>query len=331
MKRTLLFWNNNLSINLIKSSASIFTRVLIVIFSIFFFENLLLSQQEDSLIPAQFIYPGDELEKFIKDNMVRPYGCQQYGINADVEVSFTVDTLGKIVKPELVSFIPSVHHYNAHSYDYYSKNYANALRNARSIEGLKVPVSSEKQDSDSVNKMNKEQIRELWKVTDTCENLDSAFVCEAFRILKFSNGLWIPAKQNGNSVSFKSTLTIHFISSNYYYDESRKTYHEPMSKQEWLMNRNVGWNTIYGQDYGADNPIKYHNLGVEKLIEKKYLLAHKYFFTALTLDKSYADAWYNLGVTNHLIQNHTEACQCWVKAWKLGIEDAKKNLDDYCK
>jgi tetratricopeptide (TPR) repeat protein len=272
---------------------------LIILFFLFL-ENNALAQNTDSVIKAHFVYPNSELDSFLVDNLVRPIGCQWFGVNAKVDVVFIVDTFGRVNNLQVINFEPYVHKSNNKTYTYYKSEYSNLLQ--------------------MLNK------------PDSTENLDSSFINEARRVIKFTSGLWYPAQANRKPISSEITLSIMFEGYNVKASNRKQSRYRPRSESlldyEYAMNKEHP-ETIF--DIPADNPTKYYNLGVKKLTQKKYLLAHKYFLTAVTLDKSDADAWYNLGVTNHLIKNKIEACQCWVKAMQLGVYEARENIEKYCK
>jgi len=276
---------------------------LIILFFLFL-ENNVLAQNTDSVIKAHFVYSNSELDSFLVDNLVRPIGCQWFGVNAIVDVVFIVDTFGRVKNPQLINFEPYVHELNDKPYEYYKSKNPDLINSFQSLQ-----------------------------IQDSIKNLDSAFINEAFRVIKFTDGLWIPEEKNGKLIQSEVIILVKFESDYFEGKEKNHGFHQINIKQ-YALDVDTGLlsssiKTV--RDLPADDPTKYYNLGVKKLTQKKYLLAHKYFLTAVTLDKSDADAWYNLGVTNHLIKNQIEACQCWVKAMQLGVYEARENIEKYCK
>lgn len=257
--------------------------------------NTVFPQDTDSVIKAHFVYSNSELDSFLIDNLVRPKVSQILNINAKVDIVFIVDTLGMVKNLQVIKF--------------------------------------ECSNSDTQS----QKLLQILNIQDSIENLDSAFINEAKRVINFTNGLWYPAQANRKPIPSEISLSIMF--ENIASTESRtkwKKQHRYKSQSLPLLygDYDVGMHkktVTLLFDIPADNPTKYYNLGVKKLTQKKYLLAHKYFYMAVILNKSDADAWYNLGVTNHFLKNKTEACQCWIKAMQLGVNEAQENIEKYCK
>jgi hypothetical protein len=75
-------------------------------------------------------------------------------------------------------------------------------------------------------------------------------------------------------------------------------------------------------DIPADNPTKYHHLGVKKPGLKKCYIAIKYFQQAINLGNKTKDVYYNLGVAQYFYGETIKACQSWLSAVQLGDEEA---------
>ncbi len=94
-----------------------------------------------------------------------------------------------------------------------------------------------------------------------------------------------------------------------------------------------------------EEALKNYNLAVSR--NKNYLLAynnraillgkHRNFnqaiedlTTAISLKPDYAEAWYNRGVAYYQMGEKEKACGDWQKAAKLGFEQARANIVQYC-
>ena len=84
-------------------------------------------------------------------------------------------------------------------------------------------------------------------------------------------------------------------------------------------------------DVPYDNPIKYYNLGVKKLKQKKIYIAIKYFQHSINLGNMTKDTFYNFGVALHFNEEKDKACEAWRKALSLGDDEAESLIEKYCK
>jgi len=151
------------------------------------------------------------------------------------------------------------------------------------------------------------------------KNLKPILKEEAIRVIKETAGFWIPRELDGKPtweiIDYKMEIRVPE-----FYSAAEMGY---------------GYNSMLSYkpvpDTPADNPIKYYNLGVKKMEQKKQYIAIKYFKKSIELGNKTKDVYYNLGVAEYLYGLIEDACKSWSKAVELGDEDAKGLLEKNCK
>ena len=144
---------------------------------------------------------------------------------------------------------------------------------------------------------------------------------ELLRVIKFSSGLWIPRMVDGK----KENDTII-----YYFPLRTPEYYSRMEGYRQFGIDILTMPYYIPFDVPYDNPVKYYNLGVKKLTQKKFYTAIKYFQHSVNLGNMTKDAFYNLGVALHFNKEKDKACESWRKALSLGDDEAESLIEKYC-
>jgi tetratricopeptide (TPR) repeat protein len=246
-------------------------RIFFLTLSIFCFQTIC-CQKTDYILPAEFVYGNAELDSFVYDNFVRPDFCLENGINFNITLRFTVDTLGMV-------------------------SYVDVL----SVE----PVSSKWTD----------------RFKAKIDSLKPKIKEEAIRTFEFSSGFWIPRKAGGKLENEIFTYSMELRTPEFY------------SKADGY--RQFGIDVInmpyyIPLDVPYTNAVKYYNLGVKKISQKKYYIAIKYLKHSISLGNRTKDVFYNLGVALLFNDEKESACKSWSKALELGDTEAQGLIDKYC-
>jgi len=143
---------------------------------------------------------------------------------------------------------------------------------------------------------------------------------EAVRVINASSGLWIPAEENGIGISQLIDYRMEIRTPEYYSKYEHYRYIGKMATVDYIP-----------FDFPHDNAVKYYNLGVKKMNQKKYFIAIRYFEQSLQLGNQTKDVYYNLGVAQYLYGFKDDACMAWSRASQLGDEEAAKMINSKCK
>ena len=144
---------------------------------------------------------------------------------------------------------------------------------------------------------------------------------EVIRVIKSTSGFWFPSEINGK----KEKQIFHY----------KILLRTPEFYTKGGNFRNTGMDGVNAPyyipfDVPYTNPIKYYNLGVKKLTQKKYFIAIKYFQHSIELGNQSVDVYYNLGSALLLNNQKVEACEAWKKALELGDDEVKELIEKYC-
>lgn len=145
---------------------------------------------------------------------------------------------------------------------------------------------------------------------------------EIVRVLKSTSGFWFPSKIDEKKEKQLYNYKILLRTPEFYTQGGNF--------------RNTGMDGVNAPyyipfDVPYTNPIKYYNLGVKKLTQKKYFIAIKYFQQSIALGNQSVDVYYNLGSALLLNNQKTEACEAWEKALELGDDEVKELIRKHCK
>lgn len=221
---------------------------------------------------AEFVYGNTELDSFVVDNYVRPFECIENGIEFNINLNFTIDTIGNISDVKVI--------------------------------GIKTIMSKMANGYKSKVEQAEKKARK-----------------EALRVIKFTSGLWLP-----KIIGTKKVIEV-------------KSYLIKVRTPEFINGQlnniliNIGSTKRRSTsiDTPFDNPIKYYNLGVKKINQKKPYIAIKYLKHSISLGNRTKDVFYNLGVAFLFNGEEKNACQSWNRALVLGDKDAQELIEKYCK
>jgi tetratricopeptide (TPR) repeat protein len=160
------------------------------------------------------------------------------------------------------------------------------------------------------------------------ESIDNEYKNEAIRIIKFSQGLWIPLQIDSFYVKSPKVVKISFKTENY---DKRKRELKATHTTEDLFFLLDEHNYSSKKDIPYTSPDKYYNLGVKKTTEKKYLIAKKYFLETLKLKNDDVDALFNLGQVYYKLGDKESFCKYMTQASNLGDAEAKSLINKFCK
>lgn len=146
---------------------------------------------------------------------------------------------------------------------------------------------------------------------------------EAKRVLKFTDGLWIAKELDDKKTWQLVNHTIKIAAPSSY--DPRDAYIDASGNYIHTTRK------ISGKDLPYDDPIKYYNLGVKKLVQKKYYIAIKYLTNAISLGERTSDVYYNLGLALFFYGEKENACKSWSRAVQLEDQEAKKMMEKHCK
>lgn len=152
------------------------------------------------------------------------------------------------------------------------------------------------------------------------ESLIPGLKMESIRVILATKGFWIPAELDGKTTWQEIEYRIELRTPEHYnkYESVRRL--GQMHTVDYIP-----------FDVPATDPVKYYNLGVKKLNQKKYYISMKYFEKSLKMGHQNKDVYYNLGIANYLQGFNDDACKAWSRAIKLGDEEAEKLWDKNCK
>ena len=137
---------------------------------------------------------------------------------------------------------------------------------------------------------------------------------EAIRLVKASDGLWIPGKKNGAYVDNRVIIDVVFKTSAY-------------DKNTERDNKGL----VLAKSLTSISKMKYYyDFGVKKMSQKKYGCAIMFFKEAIEFYPNDKDAWYNLGVAYKKFGRPDAACECWKAGTALNDPEATKLVQKYC-
>lgn len=159
------------------------------------------------------------------------------------------------------------------------------------------------------------------------KKVDEQYKEEAIRLIKFSEGLWNPLEKSGILYNSIITIVINFVT------EANVKANNNIAKIEYIgMSSHSLKSNFHSskKDIPYTSSDKYYNLGVQKISEKKYILAEKYLLETIKLNSNDVDAWFNLGQVYYKLQQEKDFCNCMKKASELGDKEAKEVFDKNC-
>lgn len=263
------------------------TRILIVV--LFFISSICFSQKgkfksnvqgSDKFVSEipHFVNEKSELDTFIFLNLIYPESATGWGIDADVCLSFEVDT-NKTLKNMVVV-------------DY----------------------------TVLLNKMIEP------KSDQVLINLKREFVSQAKRVIKLTEGLWVPAMEKGIRVSKPVFIKIQFITSMFNKKNDRVFQNTLHPKNENVVN-NEYMNQGYNESLNRQKEL--YGFGVRKLLQKKYELSSFYLNLALEVKQEPAILYF-LGTCYYNLGHTLKACDYWERAERSGVKEASDFRTKYC-
>lgn len=189
---------------------------------------------------------------------------------------------------------------------------------------------------DSMNRINSIEVLDAraminedlyqWKSDSTAALSKNYYKGEAIRMLKCTDGLWVPATKYGRYYDSQVIADIHFKTD--MYDKNAKNVKAIQDNSKIGVHVNMVW-----QDGHPINRMKLqdnYNVGVRKMSQQKFPLAVIYFKEAVAFNSNDLDSYYNMGVAYKKMNRNQEACDCWTKGKELGDNGAMKLYYKYC-
>jgi tetratricopeptide (TPR) repeat protein len=134
--------------------------------------------------------------------------------------------------------------------------------------------------------------------------LKNGYKTEALRLVRATDGLWVPGRRNGKYYNGKVIMEVHFL-------VDRIKAAGKMANQHKMK--------------------YYYDYGVKEMNQGKYGTAILLFNEAISFNRNDKDAYYNLGVAYKKMGKTKESCAAWEKGASLGDTEQAGLVTKYCK